>query len=182
MDYTVLQPLLARIQGTTFASLDVQTKPSSGLVKTSLGVSVILFSGKTDESGYENMVRRRLEKAGKDPLSFSLGDLPWGDRVQGTPLIMSASGKLYLQCIILSPGTAKYFFLGKEYPRERLTPSQVKSGEDDGFNQGLEKEDRVVVRTYSLDNILEIRLLGETLGSVSVPRVKREQLSLKLKS
>jgi hypothetical protein len=170
MDFADFQGLLEKIQGATFASLDAVTRPSSGLVKTTLSASILLFSGKTEESGYEGMVKRRLLTAGKDPDSFSVGDLPWGEHVPGTPLIMSQSGRLYLQTVLLRPGEVGWTYLGKAIRREDIT--WIPRDEDDGGNQWLDRDKRVHVRTYALDSITGIRLLGE--------RLPRKKLGLKL--
>src|SRR4051812_13236191 len=109
-----------RIQGVTFAGMDCITipklkggkkNPQQGRVtKHHKGARVMLFTNK-NSSGYENMVRRRLEAEGKDPDTFVLGELQWGKRIYDSPLI-EHEGKYYMQVIFLAPGTVDYFLDG----------------------------------------------------------------------
>lgn len=149
--------LLSKIQGCTFANLDAMTEPSNGIQKVTTGVRIILFTNKKS-SGYENMVKRRLEEAGKDPNGFVLGDLLWGTRLPDSPVIEN-KGKHYLQCILLSEGQSKYFIGGREVPQDGLMLRQRSN------NQGLPTGSEVVVACYKLENITRIALMGETLVS-----------------
>lgn len=151
-----LQNLLDKIQGCTFATLDTVTQPSPGIRKVSKGERVILFTNK-HSSGYENMVKRRLEEAGKDPDTFALGDLPWGTRLPNSPLIEN-KGKYYLQCIRLTEGRAQYF-IGNREVRE---PSHLMLRERRP-TQGLPKSDAVEVACYRLDHIERIAVMGDEL-------------------
>lgn len=158
MELFPLQNLLDKIQGCTFATLDTETEPSNGIKKVTQGERVILFTNKKS-SGYDNMVRRRLEEAGKNPDGFSLGDLPWGERLPNSPLIEN-KGKYYLQCIRLAEGQSRYF-IGE---REVRDPSGL-GLRTRRSNQGLAKENEVEVACYRLDHILRIALMGELLVS-----------------
>src|SRR3990167_9195349 len=91
MRLDLLGPLSA-IRGCTFASLDTTTSPRPFYEVVRKNEGVLLFANQ-EGSGYERMVRRRLEEAGKDPAGFVLGDLPWGERIVGSPLF-SHKGKL----------------------------------------------------------------------------------------
>lgn len=154
MELARLLETIDKIKGCTFASIDSVTEPVRGLTWRHEGERVILFN--CDHSGYEAMVRRRLEKEGKDP-NFTVDTLPWGERVKG-PLIHH-KGKHYLQTIQLQPGTSVYK-IGQTvipaYEAERMLPRR-------SSNQGLELDNTVRVNTYNVDNITEIRLMGERL-------------------
>lgn len=160
METQRLIELLSSIQGCTFASLSARTKDSPGLYRVVEGESVILFTNK-NSSGYGDMVRRRLKQAGKDPDSFILGNLPWGVRVEGTPLIYHAGkDKYYLQTILLRPGLVRAFMGDDEVPASRLRMTH------DNRHQGLSPDNRVIVQTYAIENITHIKLLGEELPHV----------------
>lgn len=166
MELNQIKDLLSSINGCTFASLDACTEPTPGVRKVTTNERVILFTNKVQESGYANMVRRRLEQAGKNPDDFVLSDLPWGERVPETPLIYHA-GRHYLQTVLLHPGEEKCFIGKHEVSCKTMFPNK-------GTNQGLSDDSEVVVRTYKLENITAIRLLGE-----EVVAPKRKILSLK---
>lgn len=157
MERAVLENLLTEIQGCTFASIDTLTSVSPGITKETKGKRVLLFTNKKS-SGYENMVRRRLQEAGKDPTTFVSGELPWGTQVPNSPLV-EHKGKVYLKCIDLAPGLTKYYMLGEE-----VDPSGLGLRERNTY-QGLEPSSAVRVSTYELSNILRIALMGENLVS-----------------
>jgi hypothetical protein len=161
MDRRVLDDLLSRIDGCTFATIDATTTLSAGLVKVVTGKRVILFTNKIS-SGYENMVKRRLEEAGKDPKSFHSGDLPWGTRIHNSPLI-EHKGRVYLQTIDLTAGQADYFMLGDKLTPEEVEGLKLKPRHAD--NQGLALSSQVQVSCYLLENIDRIVLMGEQLVS-----------------
>lgn len=151
-----IEDVLGEIKGCTFASLDAETMPSKGIRKMTVGASVILFTNRTEESGYANMVKRRLEAAGKDPASFVLSDLPWGTKITGSPLVFH-KGKYYLQCVLLNPGRITTFIGSREVSSDILS----KDGKE--TNQPLPKGKEVIVHTYGLLSISAIRLLGEEI-------------------
>jgi hypothetical protein len=156
MELFPLQNLLDKIQGCTFANLDTITEPSPGIQKVTRGERVILFTNKK-VSGYENMVRRRLEEAGKNPDNFVLGDLPWGSRVPNSPLIEN-KGKFYLQCIRLKEGRSRFFIGDREIQNPRGLMLKKRR-----TNQGLLEGEEVEVACYKLENIQKIALMDETL-------------------
>lgn len=146
--------LLATIQGCTFAALDAETRPVPGVKKITTGERVLLFTNKNC-SGYENMVKRRLREAGKNPDNFVLSDLPWGERVKGTPLI-EHNGKYYLQCICLDPGQSEYFIANRKVDPEYLNLPKKRP------NQGL-GDNSVYVHTYALESITRLSVKGEII-------------------
>lgn len=156
MELAAIHDLLNAISGCTFASIDSECEVTKGIRCITIGTSVMLFSMK-EGSGYENMVKRRLEQAGKDPKNFVLGDLPWGERIPNSPLIYH-KGKHYLQTILLYGG-AETFYIG----RHQVDPSDLDLRKI-RTNQGLPVGREVHVRTYALDSISKIMLLGEEVG------------------
>lgn len=163
-----IQPILERIKGVTFASMDTRTKvalkggkknPMKDRVwKVSKKHRVMLFTN-SNSNGYENMVRRRLEKEGKT-MSFDVAPRPWGQRIPGTPLV-EHKGKYYIEVIFLASGSIEYF----------LDDDQISEGDIEGMpitpedsgRQGLEAENKVIVRTFALESIEAIRLLKEEI-------------------
>lgn len=169
-----LQEILSRIRGCTFASIDAETKVA-GLRKVVKNERVILFTNQKT-SGYENLVKRRLERLGRDPDSFVLGQLPWGERVPGTPLIKHR-GFYYLQTVLIERGSEDYF-VGTRPVDKRMLPSfGIKPRQ---LNQGLPTEYQVQCHCYALENITGIRLMNEDLVDGLAPR-PRKKLSVRFK-
>ena len=154
-----ISEILSRINGCTFASLDVTTKPAPGVTIHTDRLNVLLFTNKL-ASGYEAMVKRRLVEAGKDPDSFTSGELPWGEAVINSPLVKH-KGEFYLKTIPLRSGECRCFIGLTKVPCGNLTwlkPS-------DAPNQGLDRDKQVRVRTFKLSSIRAIRLMGEEVVS-----------------
>lgn len=181
MQYKELAALLARIEGCTFAALDTVTKPAlkggkanpmqGKVAKHMTGARVMLFTNK-NSNAYANKVKRHLEKEGKNPESFKLGKLPWGERVKDTPFIEN-KGEHYLQVIFLEAGTVTYratsrildgdgnllYYTGQVIDRESVQGLSERTGSE---HQGLENE--VIVRTFKIDSIRSIRAFQEELN------------------
>lgn len=158
MDLPLVLDTLSNINGCTFASLDAETYPVPGIRKSVLSERVLLFTNQKT-SGYENMVRRRLVSVGKNPDNFALSDLPWGNRIPGTPLI-EHRGKYYLQTVLIAPGLVKYTSsaTGREIDPRAYGIKHKRA------SQGLPVGEDVIVLTYKLESILRLRVLGETLS------------------
>ncbi len=163
--------LLMTIKGCTFASIDAETQPFKGCRRETRNEQVILFTNKHG-SGYENMVKRRLEQAGKDPDGFSVGDLPWGERIPNSPIIHH-KGLLYLQTILLRPGVERCFIGNQEVPVADVNALMGKKWN----NQGLPEGKAVVVKTYNIENLQRISVVGEEV--FASPKPGRKVLSLK---
>lgn len=155
MELFRLIPLLERINGCTFASLDARTK-EGGVIREVTRESVILYR-MTKGSGYENKVKRELTRLGLDPNQFKVGDLPWGERVSDLPLIAN-KGFHYLQTILLKPGESRYYIGTMEVPR----PSYLR--ERYASSQGLPERRQVIVNTYNIENIKTLRLMKEEVS------------------
>lgn len=164
MELALLQPVLDKIQGTTFASLSAVTEPKTGILLVENNARILLYNTKGDRSVYESMIKRRLTQAGKDPESFTVGDLPWGERVGNSPLIRN-KGKLYLQTIILSEGEKTYVLAHSGRPI--VNPASFGIRPQRTY-QGLPDGEAVIVRTYNIENIKQLTLMGETLQDTRV--------------
>lgn len=172
MDVDILQPLLERIHGATFATLDTQTT-TKNLLKVSKGERVILFRTQ-GVSGYENRVKKLLSEAGLGPSRFSVGPLPWGVRVDDLPLI-SHKGNYYLQCVRLSEPKAEYFLPGG-IPVSDLSVYGVR---ERTRNLDLPEDKQVHVSCYNVENITRIALMGEEVFDTNVA-AKSQRAILKL--
>jgi hypothetical protein len=178
MKYEDLKALVETVKGTTFAGLDTLTSvslkggkknPMQGRVtKRTTNANIMLFSNST-VNGYEAMVKRRMLKEGKDPDTFQVKPRAWGQRVGNSPFI-EHNGKYYLECIFVSGGKSEYFLDGQpiekenieglEEPKEKTEETTV--DENKPFrNEDL--EDKVIIRTFSLDSIERITVKGEEL-------------------
>ena len=166
MKLAQIHTLLGQINGNTFAALDSITdvgllggkkNPMQGRVtKHTTGNRVQLF---TSHKGYKNMVNRRLAAEGK-VADFEPAALPWGERVEDSPLIQN-KGKFYLQVIFHKGGDSEYYLDNKVIAKadiEGLKPETQNAG-----RTGLEDENSVIVRTFALDSIREIRMLGQVV-------------------
>jgi len=160
MNLEVLIKVLDRVQGCTFATIDSVTEPSKGIEKVTTGERVLLFNN-LNSSGYENMVKRRLIEAGKDPRNFSVGDPPWGERLPNSPLIVH-NGRTYLQTIELKEGAVEYFTTSI-VGRRKIEDISAYNLREHRSNQGLPKGEEVKVKTYKLESIERIALMGEIL-------------------
>lgn len=165
MDIQRLKEVLSRITGCTFAAIDADFAPKPGFRKVVTGEVVLLYRT-SGGSGYENMVKRRLIDCGRDPSNFVVGDLPWGERVGNLPLI-EKDGKFYLQTILIKAGNT-VCYMGPGQFEEEVEPAlypEVFGRNSDiiSSGQGLPPEKAVIVRTYKLESLKEIRLMNEKI-------------------
>jgi len=163
--YAGLERALLAASGATFVGLTTNTdprltggksNPHKGHVRKVMeGANVMVFQNQ-QSSGYDNMVKRRLEQEGKDPTTFQLSPRAWGHRIPGTPFI-EHKGKYYLEVIFLRTGKVRYELDGHHIDKELVQGLPPRSEADQG---GL--ENKVVIRTFSLDSITEVRVNKET--------------------
>jgi hypothetical protein len=158
MDRLLLEKVLHEISGCTFASIDTETEPRPGIKKVTTGDKVILFASLRGVSGYEGMIKRRLEQLGISPDAYTVGPLPWGSRVGNLPLIQY-KGFYYLQVVQLSEGEEKYFLFNTEIPKEQLDKFGLTKRKPQGPSC-LPENKRPVIQTIALEHIKSIRLLG----------------------
>ena len=166
MKLAQIHALLNSIKGSTFASMDTITevKLTGGkknpmkdrVTKHTSGNRVQLF---TSHKGYQNMVNRRLEAEGK-VANFEPAALPWGTRVEDSPII-EHNGKFYLQCIFIKGGNSTYKLDNADIDKDKIEgfPASTQSAGRTGLEDGNEP----IVRTFALDSIREIRMMGETV-------------------
>lgn len=168
MDLNILIPLVEKINGCTFATIDALTEPAAGVCKQVTGERVIIYRT-NGRSGYEAKVKRALLAAGKNPDWFTVGPLPWGTRLGNLP-ILEHKGRHYLQTILLARGQERHFLKGTNIevnPRDFGIPPR----------HGVEG---VFIQTYLLDNLERITLMGATLPeAATAEKSKRAVLSLK---
>lgn len=157
-----LQTLLNdSVHGATFIALNTETdvplkggkaNPLQGRVrKTCIGSNVMVFQN-ARSNAYENMVKRRLEKEGKNPETFVLSPRKWGNRIPNTPFV-EHNGKLYLEVIFMKAGESKYYVDGVETDKDRIPGLDDKQ---EGEQGGL--DNKVIIRTYSVDSIRAITI------------------------
>jgi hypothetical protein len=154
---------LANLAGGTFVGMDTETVPTlkggrknpmqGRVTKQMIGATVMCFSN-TDSNAYENMVKRRLEREGKNADTFTLSPRAWGQRITGTAFV-EHNGKHYIEAIFLRAGTVEYFLDGAPIDPANIEGLQDKTEAEQG---GL--EDKVIIRTFALDSVLALRVNG----------------------
>jgi hypothetical protein len=161
-----LTSVFGNVNGNTVVGLTTRTNvtlkggkknPLQGRVtKVMEDANVMVFQNK-NVNGYENMVKRRLSKEGKDAESFVLGSRVWGTRIAGTPVV-EHNGKQYLEAIFLNSGKVHYEVDGKTVPMSEITGLEsVTEGEQGGL------DNKVIVRTFAEDSIVKVRINGKTV-------------------
>lgn len=174
MELKQLKEVLSTVNGATFAGIDTavgvklkggKKNPMQGRVtKHTTGSNVILYAN-TDDSPYKAMVQRRMEAEGKDPSTFELKPRAWGVRDGKTPIILH-NDKAYLEVIFIKGGKSQYFLDDEPIAKEDIEgmdDEPVETEASKASQGGI--EDKVVIRTYSLDSIKELRLMGQAITS-----------------
>lgn len=173
VNFEELQTLVNSVKGTTFAGLTTTTNvklsggkknPQQGrITKRTESANIILFSN-SEKSGYESMVRKRMISEGKDPEEFKLKPRAWGQRIGNSPFI-EHNGKKYLECIFVSPGTTTYYEDGVEIDPDNIEglPEKKEMTETQKESQGG-IENKVILRTFSLDSIVSIKIKNEEIA------------------
>lgn len=155
------------VSGASFVGLDTETLvPLTGgrknpmqnrILKRMCGANVMVFQNKRI-NGYNSMVSRRLLKEGIVE-EFKLSPRKWGKRIEDTPFVEHAKDgevKHYLEVIFLNPGTSEYFLDGEPIDKKDIVGlSEHKESEQGGL------ENKVIVRTFSLDNLKAVRIDGK---------------------
>lgn len=166
MNFNTASDALKDLKGGTFVGMDTLTtvklkggkkNPMQGRVtKQMLGAQVMCFSN-TNTNAYEAMVKRRLESEGKAASDFVLGERAWGTRMPGTAFV-EHNGKHYLEAIFMRAGAVQYMLDGQP-----IAVSEIEGMDEPDVNQngqgGL--ENRVVIRTFTLENITALRCNGK---------------------
>lgn len=164
-DRKTISVALQDLSGSTFIGLTTETNvvllggqknPQQGRIIKRTVSQVQIFTNKNG-SAYANMVNRRLASEGKD--NFTLSPRTWGERVEGTAFV-THKGKDYLEVIFKNVISSDYYQDGKPIDKAAivgLKPSR--EGEQGGL------DDKVIIRTYSLDSVKEIRAFGSEFSA-----------------
>lgn len=157
-----IREIINTVNGCEFATIDAVTEvkltggksnPFQGRVtKRTVGSNVMIFSN-SKSSGYDNMVKRRLEAEGKDPASFQLSPRSWGVRETGTPFVVH-NGSDYLEVIFLRAGTSTYLVDGQPYDGVIPGLPAKREAEQGGLSN------KVIIRTYHVASITALTLRG----------------------
>lgn len=135
-----------------------QSNPQQGRITKEMKGGNVMFFCNINNNSYNDMVKRRLVKEGKDPESFVLGKRAWGERVPNTPFVLH-KGELYVEVIFLhSPKQVTYMLDGKPVPKWCVWGLEEK---EEGNQGGL--DNKVIIRTYKLSSINRIKM-----GNLSV--------------
>lgn len=166
MEYKNLKELVSTIKGTSFAGIDTLTEvklkggkknPFQGRVqKKTTGANIMLYND-SSKNVYGNMVKKRMLEEGKDPETFELKPRVWGTRIENSPFI-EHKDKYYLECIFVSPGKSVYLVDGVETPKEEIEGLETEKKVSETSQGGI--ENKIILRTFSLDSIEEVRLRG----------------------
>lgn len=166
MEYKNLKELVSTIKGTSFAGIDTLTEvklkggkknPFQGRVqKKTTGANIMLYND-SSKNVYGNMVKKRMLEEGKDPETFELKPRAWGTRIENSPFI-EHKDKYYLECIFVSPGKSVYLVDGVETPKEEIEGLETEKKVSETSQGGI--ENKIILRTFSLDSIEEVRLRG----------------------
>lgn len=158
-----ISQVLADVNGASFVSMDTETQLTLAggksnilqgrVTKQNSGASIMVFQNKTG-SAYDKMVRRRLEKEGKNPESFELQPRTWGTRIPNTPLI-EHKGQLYLEVIFLKSGKSVYLLDGQPIDKSEIVGLK-ESNMSEESQAGL--DDKVIIRTFKLDSIKRLKI------------------------
>ena len=127
---------------------------------------------------YKNAVNNQLGKEDK-AMDFVPQMAKWQKPTDSRNLVTNADGtKLYLYIRCLSSGEPTFSFKGEEISKDLIAPF-LPEHKTPHTQENLDKE--VVVRTFALDNILNIKMLGdeycivENLTDTERTRVTQEQ-------
>lgn len=164
-----LMAALKQLNGCAIAGIDTITvEPLTGGKKNPMKDRItkvmnhgsIMFFCNLNNNGYDAMVKRRLEKEGKNPESFKLGKRVWGERVPNTPFVLH-KGEVYVETIFLhSPKDVSYLLDGAPIDKADIEGLKVKKVE--GVQGGL--NDKVIIRTYKLKSIQKLRMGDLSVG------------------
>jgi len=162
---TKLEKILSTVNGATFISMDTTTvpkllggknNPMQGRIrKHNTGANIMVFQNK-NAHGYDNMVKRRLEKEGKSPELFKLSPRKWGQRVPNLPIV-EHKGEQYLEVIFLQSGHSSYTLDGDYIDREDI--EGLNDSKPEGEQGGL--SDKVIIRTFKVASIDRLKVGGK---------------------
>lgn len=160
------------VKGSSAISVEVETEvdmrktgnPYIGAIKLNTVAGLIGFD-------YETGVNNLLGKEDK-PMEFKAQAHKWAVPTDSKNLVANKDGtKLYLRIKVQSAGTPTFFFNGEKIEKALLAPF-IPEHKKPATQAALDGE--YVVRTYALDSIRSMKILGDELEVVSVKQEKTE--------
>jgi len=150
--------ILQSVNGASFISMDTTTIPllkggkknpmKDRVRKHNKRANIMVFQNNAGTNGYDNMVKRRLIKEGRNPESFELSPRKWGKRWTGTPIV-EHKGELYLEVIYLTSGKSSYTLEGQPIAKDDI--EGLNDSKPEGEQGGL--YNKVIIRTFKLSSI-----------------------------
>ncbi len=172
INMTNLENIMKQVNGSTFISMDTSTIPvltggkknemQGRIRKHNTGASIMVFQNKV-KHGYAGMVKRRLEKEGKNPNGFELSSRVWGVRMKDLPIV-EHKGNQYLEVIYLKAGQTAYTLDGQ--PIDKADIQGLKDKPAEGKQGSL--NDKVVIRTFKVGSITRLRVAGKDYSTVDL--------------
>jgi hypothetical protein len=113
---------------------------------------------------YENAMNNAQARAGEDR-DFEAKELPWGEWItfedgKRSKILIKHKGAFYIRTTYTNPNEipeVKYVADGKSVKKSELADYLPPEKESTG-----EAKDKVIVRTYNINSMLEIRMAGKT--------------------
>lgn len=137
----------------TEVDMNKTNNPLYGAVKENIVAGLVGFD-------YEVSVNNQLGREDKE-LDFVMQGHKWAVPMENgnkNLLQNKARTKTYLRIKVQSTGSPTYFFNGQEISKETIAP-YLKEHRKPHTQDNLDKE--IIVRTYCLDNILSMKMLGD---------------------
>lgn len=118
---------------------------------------------------YQNAVNNAREKEGSER-TFEAAPLKWGMHVPDSPFIVhtkkgESKPSFYLQTRVLHSSTPDYYLDGKfieSLPLRDQVISFIPGKSQNCETQGVSGENEVIIRTFRLDSIMQMKYRGET--------------------
>jgi hypothetical protein len=165
LKYASLAAAIQKEEGLSTIYIDTSTTPTltggkknphqGRIRKVNIGSKVLLFRN-TDGSAYQNMVKRRLAKEGKDPSEFTVQSRAWGTRITGTPFLEN-KGNFYLEVIFMESGETHYELDGKKIEASKIEGLKYSPESAQG---GLSENSKVIIRSFKLESLLRVSING----------------------
>lgn len=145
---------LRAIKGATFVTVETETMPKATkpVVKRSKVNGMV-------GANYTNSVNNQRDREGLER-NFKANPRIWGQNVD--PFFVELKNKKYLKLKVEKTELPQYFLNGQRLSQEAAEKLLAKKS--DSNRQGVERP--VIVRNYSVDNIVRITMNGETFDIV----------------
>lgn len=158
-----IRDIMENVNGASFVGLTTTTippllggkaNPMKGNVRKHVANSNVMVFTNQKQNGYDNMVKRRLDKEGKNPESFKLGSRQWGTRIKNTCFV-EHKGALYIEVIFLKAGKVSFTYNSDIISRDDIQGLKAASNGEQG---GL--DDKVIIRTYKVASLDSVSIDG----------------------